>query len=75
MPVTRDYVTIEDLLWDAIQGRSVWAAERARDDIVEMLRDTLVEWLREAEGRALEFDHEERAEQIRVIKQLAEELP
>lgn len=73
--MTHEYMTIEDMLWAAIQGKDVWHAPASRTDVVEMMRDTLVEWLREAEGRAAEFDHVERADQFRSLRQIAEELP
>jgi hypothetical protein len=70
-----EYMTVEDVLFAVVQGKDVWANATYRTDLVKQLRDTVVEWLREAEARASEFDHAERVERFRQLRVATEEAP
>lgn len=66
---------IEDAFLAIANGDAAWREPGFKRDTIEALKARLLEFLVEAESRALEFDHVERAGEYRRLHREIELLP
>lgn len=69
------FESVEDVVRAVIDGGSIWRDPSIRKDAVGFLRHAILEFLIEAETRAMEFGHSERAGRYLALQKEIEGLP